>query len=155
MTLAVTVRVPATATSAPSGERMPSQLITFAPLGSYQWYVRFTGLAPVAFHGWLPVLVSVTATCSVFPAGADAGGAGTAYVAVNVAGCTVIESAALGANQATPSFTSAKRSVYEPGSCGAATVAATVRCAFGATSAPSGERRPSHTIAVAPLASYQ
>src|SRR5512140_44225 len=64
-------------------------------------------------------------------------------------------SGALGANHATPSFTSANFRRYWPVAGGATTVAETVRCPCGATSAPSGVRTPSHTIAVVPLASYQ
>src|SRR5206468_11444064 len=66
----------------------------------------------------------------------------------------VIGSALLGGNHATPSFTSAKRSRYAPGTGGAATVAVIVRAVPGSTAASSLVRGPSHRT-VLPEASYQ
>src|SRR5438046_329985 len=66
----------------------------------------------------------------------------------------VIGSGLLGGNHATPSFTSAKRSRYAPGTGGAVTVAVIVREVLGSTAASSLVRGPSHRT-VLPEASYQ
>src|SRR5437867_895609 len=66
----------------------------------------------------------------------------------------VIASGLLGGNHATPSFTSAKRSRYAPGTGGAVTVAVIVREVLGSTAASSLVRGPSHRT-VLPEASYQ
>src|SRR4029078_12714614 len=50
----------------------------------------------------------------------------------------------LGGNHATPSFTSAKRSRYAPGTGGAVTMEVTVADVFGSTGAASLVRGPSH-----------
>src|SRR5438105_1716634 len=154
-TFALIVAAAPGATSAASGVRRPSHTTGVMPVASYQWYVRFTGFAPVAFQVWFPVFVSDTGICSVAPAGAVAGALWTVYVARYVAGCTNTLSGALGANHVMPSLTSAKRRRYWPGSVGATTVAVTVRrpCA-GTSGVPSGVRSPSQTVA-APVVSYQ
>src|SRR5438132_8432849 len=66
----------------------------------------------------------------------------------------LIGSGLLGGNHATPSFTSAKRSRYAPGTGGAVTVAVIVREVFGSTAASSLVRGPSQRT-VFPEASYQ
>src|SRR5438309_1011507 len=66
----------------------------------------------------------------------------------------VIGNGLLGGNHATPSFTSAKRSKYAPGTGGAVTVAVIVRDVFGSTAASSFVRGPSQRT-VLPEASYQ
>src|SRR5207249_4431530 len=66
----------------------------------------------------------------------------------------LIGSGLLGGNHATPSFTSAKRSRYAPGTGGAVTVAVIVRDVFGSTAASSFVRGPSQRT-VLPEASYQ
>ena len=73
VTFAFTVLLAAGATFSPSGVRTPSQIIATLPPASYQWYVRFTGFAPVVFQTWLPVFRSVTVIGTTTPAGAEAG----------------------------------------------------------------------------------
>ncbi len=60
----------------------------------------------------------------------------------------------LGGNHATPSFTSAKRNRYAPGTGGAVTVEVTVVEGLGSTAAGSFVRGPSQRT-VLPAASYQ
>src|SRR5260221_9119563 len=71
--VAVSWRTVAGGTSAPSGVRGPSHT-TVWPARSVQWKLRFTGLAPVAFHTSVPAFWRVTGTWIVPPAGAEAGG---------------------------------------------------------------------------------
>src|SRR5688572_33289062 len=102
-----------------------------------------------AFHAAAPAFFRTSGTSYVPPAMSD-GSVGGVTVATNPASA-LIGSGLLGGNHATPSFTSAKRSRYEPGVAGAVTVALTVRDAVGSTAAPSGVRGPSHRT-VAPCA---
>src|SRR6266851_1341812 len=108
--------------------------------------------APVAVHATAPLLRMFTVTLYEPPAiiaGSAGGVTAATYAASAFTGC-----GPLGGNQATPSFTSAKRSVYAPGVSGAVIPAFTVRAPFAGTSAPRAVRAPSQTTAL-PLASYQ
>src|SRR5688572_15267821 len=76
VTVALIVRDCVGSTAAPSGVRGPSHM-TVPPCASYQWKLRLTGLGPVVFQAWLPVLVSATAICALPPAGIVVGGVAT------------------------------------------------------------------------------
>src|SRR5258706_25892 len=109
-------------------------------------------LGPVAFHAAAPALRMLTVTVYEPPA-IIAGSVGAVTVATYAAsaftGC-----GPLGGNQATPSFTSARRSVYGPGAFGAVTAALSVRACAGGTAAPRAVRAPSQPTGT-PAASYQ
>src|SRR5678816_3572458 len=81
------------------------------------------------------------------------GSAGGVTAATNPASA-LMEIGLLGGNHATPSFTSAKRSRYAPGTGGAVTVDVTVADVFGSTGAASFVRGPSQRTML-PDASYQ
>src|SRR6185503_16082845 len=153
VTVEVTVADVFGSTAAASFVRGPSQS-TVLPDASYQWRLRFTGFAPAMFHAWLPVFVSATAICALAPAGIVVGGVVTVYVALVVAEGTWTTYAALCANHATPSFTSAKLRRYAPGVTGAATMAVSVWLAPAATSFRRRVRGPSHMTELT-AASYQ
>src|SRR5438132_38567 len=108
---------------------------------------------PAAFHAAAPVFFTVTGTVYVPPA--IIGGIAVTLTCATYGASAVMAIGFDGPIQVTPSFTSAKRSMYAPGVAGSTTVAVTVRAVVGATSAPSAVRTPSHRTAAVPVGSYQ